>query len=349
MRFLKWTAIVLAILATGVWFAASFVVQNGAESFFANLAKQGRVAAAPGLSVGGFPTRMDLAMTGVKFLDPQTGEGWELPELHLSVPSWKPWHLTAELPASQTLTLTAESVPQEITVTSDGLAASVRVSPDIAVGLQEITAGGAALEAVSSLGWTVGAADLRARLLIDANDSRTYALTLDGRDIAPDASLARALAAVSLPDLPDLPVSDLPAKVESLTLAMQLHLTEPLHLTSAALNPQLTGLELQEMTAVWGPLKIAATGNLAGDAAGFAAGRIEIEITNWNRLPPLLAATGAVQPGVVTLISNGMKALAEEGGDPAVLKVPLIMADGRATLGPFPLGEAPRMARGPGS
>ena len=56
-----------------------------------------------------------------------------------------------------------------------------------------------------------------------------------------------------------------------------------------------------------------------------------------------------MQPGVVTLISNGMKALAEEGGDPAVLKVPLIMADGRATLGPFPLGEAPRMARGPGS
>lgn len=343
MRFLKWTGLVLVVLAVGIWFAASFVVKKGAEAFFANLAADGQLVAAPALSVGGFPLRMDLAMTGLHFVDPKTGEGWELPELHINVPSWKPWHMTVDLPASQMVTVTTEGAKQAIAVTSDGLAASVRVSPDLGASLQEVTAGGATLQAISSLGWTVGAEDLRARLLIDPMDSKTYQLTVEARNIAPDASLAVALAAVNLPDLP---VSDLPAMVDSVALMMQLHLTRPLTLTST-LQPELAGLDLQELTAVWGQMKLEASGGLAGDTKGFAAGRIEVQVTNWDRLPPLLAATGAVQPGVVTLISNGMKALAQEGGDASVLKVPLVMQDGRVSFGPFPLGEAPRMASGP--
>jgi|GEM_PF-421042 len=341
MRFLKWVGIILVVLAVGVWFAASWAVKKGAETLFATMAADGNLTSTPEVSVGGFPLRMDLAMVGLHFVDPMTGEGWEVPELHINVPSWKPWHVTADLPPTQTLTLITEAGKQAITVTSEGVAASVRVSPNSAVNLQEVTAGGAALQAVSSLGWTVGAQDLRLRLLVDADDPKSYAFTLDARDIAPDVSLAAALAAVQIPGLP---VSDLPAKVDSVAVVMQLHLTEALDLTGTASQSELTGLDLQEITAVWGPMTIAASGRLAGDAAGFAAGTIVVEVTNWDRLPPLLAATGAVQPGVITLISNGMKALAEEGGDPTVLKVPVVMEGGRMSFGPFPLGVAPRMA-----
>ncbi|MFZ1468687.1 MAG: DUF2125 domain-containing protein [Paracoccaceae bacterium] len=344
MRFLKWVGIVFLVLAVGIWFAASYALKKGAESVFAGLVQDGLVAETTDLSVGGFPTRLDLAMTGLNLTNPKTGEGWQAPSLHISAPSWAPWHVTADLPATQVLTVEANNAMQAITVTSDGLAASVRVRPDITANLQEITAGGAALQAASSLGWTVGAEDLRLRLLVDGQNSKIYALTLEARNIAPDASLATALAAVNLPDLP---VSDLPAQVDSVALVMQLHLTQPLDLTSA-LRPELAGVDLQALTAVWGPLQIAASGSLRGDANGFAAGQIDIAVTNWNRLPALLAATGAVQPAVVTLVSNGMKALADAGGDPMVLTVPLIMQEGRTTFGPFPLGEAPRMARGAG-
>ena len=343
MRFLKWVGIILVVLAVGVWFAASWALKKGAESLFANLVAEGQLAGPPGVSVGGFPLQMDLAMVGLHFVDPATGAGWEVPELHINVPSWKPWHVTADLPPSQTLTLVTEMGKQAISFTSEGLAASVRVSPNTAVNLQEVTAGGAALQAVSSLGWTVGAQDLRLWLGVDAEDPKTYAFTMDARDIAPDVSLAAALAAVQIPGLP---ASDLPAKVDSVKVVMQLRLTQALDLTSTVLRPELTGLDLQEMMVVWGPMTIAASGSLAGDAAGFAAGTIVVEVTNWDRLPPLLAATGAVQPGVITLISNGMKALAEEGGDAAVLKIPVVMEGGRASFGPFPLGVAPRMAAG---
>ncbi len=38
MRFLKWTAIILAILVTGLWFGASYFVKKGAEAFVADMA-----------------------------------------------------------------------------------------------------------------------------------------------------------------------------------------------------------------------------------------------------------------------------------------------------------------------
>lgn len=346
MRFLKWTAIILAILVTGLWFGASYFVKKGAEAFVADMAAKGMVAGTPGISVGGFPARMDLALSAVKFVDPKTGAGWEGAELHIFAPSWKPWQITAELPPSQTLTLPGMTGNQTVGVTSQGLTASVRVSPDTRLALQEVTAGGAALQATSSLGWVVGVGDLRAQLLVAAADPKAYALTLNATEIAPDPSLAAALAAVSLPDLP---VSDLPAKLESAHLALMLHMSTPLDLMATGTNPHLTGLDLQDLTAQWGPLKFAASGALAADASGHAEGRIEIEITHWDRLPALLVATGAVKPEIAPTIGNALKALAAEGGDPAVLRVPLVMEAGRMSLGPLPLGEAPMMTGATGS
>ena len=44
-----------------------------------------------------------------------------------------------------------------------------------------------------------------------------------------------------------------------------------------------------------------------------------------------------------------IRRLAAEGGDPAVLRVPLVMEAGRMSLGPLPLGEAPMMTGATGS
>ena len=225
MRFLKWTAIILAILVTGLWFGASYFVKKGAEAFVADLAAKGMVAGTPGISVGGFPARMDLALSAVKFVDPKTGAGWEGAELHIFAPSWKPWQITAELPPSQTLTLPGMTGNQTVGVTSQGLTASVRVSPDPRLALQEVTAGGAALQATSSLGWVVGVGDLRAQLLVAAADPKAYAPTLNATEIAPDPTLAAAPAAVSPPDWAG---ADLPATLERPHLGMQRHIATTL-------------------------------------------------------------------------------------------------------------------------
>jgi Uncharacterized protein conserved in bacteria (DUF2125) len=43
-----------------------------------------------------------------------------------------------------------------------------------------------------------------------------------------------------------------------------------------------------------------------------------------------------------------LAALAQQGPNPNVLALPLTMADGWMTLGPFPLGPAPQLRQQPG-
>jgi hypothetical protein len=54
-------------------------------------------------------------------------------------------------------------------------------------------------------------------------------------------------------------------------------------------------------------------------------------------------AAGAIKPDVAPTITGFLNAIATQGGDPEVIPLPLIFANGRGTLGPLPLGPAPRL------
>ena len=79
------------------------------------------------------------------------------------------------------------------------------------------------------------------------------------------------------------------------------------------------------------------------DDQGFAAGRVTVEVTNWNRLPAILVAAGVVKPELAPTVARGMQALAAQTPDTSVLSLTLVMENGRMSFGPFPLGPAPRM------
>ena len=86
-----------------------------------------------------------------------------------------------------------------------------------------------------------------------------------------------------------------------------------------------------------------ATGQVDRAADGFASGRIDFRIENWRQIPALVVALGLVRPEMGDAISRGVEALARDGGNPDRLDLPLIFADGRMSLGPLPLGAAPRL------
>jgi hypothetical protein len=67
-----------------------------------------------------------------------------------------------------------------------------------------------------------------------------------------------------------------------------------------------------------------------------------LKLTNWDRLPALLVALGAIKPEIAHTVANGLKAMAAQSPDPAVLALALDMKDGRMSLGPFPLGRGAR-------
>ena len=329
MRKLLWVLITLSVLWSGYWFVGAAVVRAGAEQWFADQAAQGITAEKTSLTVAGFPNRFDLTVEGLSLADPKTGIGWTAPFAQIFAMTWKPWHLIAALPPSQTIRLP----DQEIGLTSTRLMASARARPDMSVPLAEVVVDGSALQATSSQGWSLGAASLIFAVRADASRDAAYDVSLDVKGVAPDPEFLATLA----------PTSDLPPQIAVIRATLNARLSAPLDRHAGTTKPLLTGLEVQDVLLTWGDLGITAKGLIEPDADGYAAGRVEIQLTNWQRLIPLMVATGAVKPEVAPTVENMLKAMALQGGAEDVLTLPLTLAKGRMTLGPLPLGPAPLM------
>ncbi len=322
-------------LWSGYWFAGSSFLQRSAEDWFAAQARQGRVAETTGVRVAGFPNRFDLTVDGVRLADPATGIGWQAPFAQVFAMTWKPWHVIAALPPDQVITLPDQSVA----VTSDALRASLRVKPTLDAPLAAAVVEAGRLDLRSTAGWGHATGRLVASISADeevegAGDApNAYVLALDLADLAPDPAAIRLIAEAG----------DLPPRIAETRLRAVLALTAPLDRHAAQRTPVFAGLTLSDATIRWGEMTVTATGQIAPDAAGFAAGRIDVTITSWRRLVPILVAAGVVQPNLARTVETLLGGLAQETGNPDMLRLPLILADGRMLLGPLPLGEAPRL------
>ncbi|MCB6179171.1 DUF2125 domain-containing protein [Rhodobacter sp. Har01] len=337
MRLLGWLGGILAVLFGGLWFGGKVAIEKGAEAWFESQAAQGMTAEKTALAVTGFPGRWDLGVTGLRLADPASGAAWQAPDLHIFAQSWRPWHLTADLPAQQTVTLPGQTVA----VTGEALTATLGAAASTDLPLAEITVSGVRLDATSDAGWTLALGEFAVDLKLDpSRPPGGYRLDFDLAPLTPDPTIRAAVNAVVLPDLP---APDFPETVESAYGTLYLQYSAALDRHAAETLPQLDRIEIEIVNFAWGKLALAAKGAVEADAQGFASGRISLELTNWDRLPPLLVAGGAIQPGVGTTIGNMLKALAAQSPDPAVLALPLEMKDGRMSLGPFPLGPAPQM------
>jgi hypothetical protein len=335
MRKLLFLLVLATVLWSGYWFAGSTVLRQGAEQWFADQAAQGITAEKTALTVAGFPNRFDLTVEGVRIADPQTGIGWQAPFAQIFAMTWKPWHIIAALPPEQVVTLP----DQEVIVTSDTLRASVRTAPATDLPLAAVILEATSFSATSTAGWTVGAGRSVAALRADeevegvTDTPNAYIATLDIADLAPDPAVVTPIATEA----------GLPLTLSAVSILATATLSAPLDRHSGDAQPQLLSLNLGQALVTWGDLKVTAAGTIAPDAEGYAAGRIEVAITKWERLVPILVAAGAVKPEISQTVQNMLQALANEGGDPAVLKLPLVLEGGRMSFGPLPLGEAPSM------
>ena len=327
MRRLLVLLILAAALWSGYWFVGSTALRDGAEQWFADQTARGITAEKTNLTVAGFPNRFDMTVEGIRFADPQTGIGWDAPFAQIFAMTWKPWHIIAALPPTQTIRLP----DQDIGLAADNLRASVRARPETSVPLAMAIVESGAWQATSSQGWVLGAATLVASAAADPDVPAAYDISLDVADLAPDPVL--------LARLPD--AATLPPLVQMIRARINARLTAPLDRNAADTRPRLVGLDVSDVLIGWGDLSVTAKGLIEPDDAGFASGRIGIEIANWQHLIPLLVASGAVKPEVAPTVRNMLQAMAEDGGDPSILKLPLTLASGRMSLGPLPLGPAP--------
>lgn len=328
MRALTWIVVVVAALWGGFWFMASSAVQRGIEGWFADQAASGLVAERTGLRVAGFPNRVDVTVTGLHLANPVTGEGWRAPEVQVYAMSWKPWHLIAALPGGQVLDLPGQSV----TLDGTAMMASLELHPGTALGLYRLRADGQGVRLSSTGGWTLAATKVIAATEEDPSLANTHRIGLTVEEIAPDPGFVRALADPGLP-----------AIIPRLHLDAYATLTAPIDRFAGQSHPRLSGLDLKDLSLIWGPLTVKAAGKLVPDASGRAEGEIALTITDWRRAMKVIVAMGGLTQDQADVLSRGLETLANAGPDPDVLNLPLRAAGGRMTLGPLPLGPAPQL------
>lgn len=329
MRALLVTILVAAALWAGYWFVGSRALESGVADWFAAQEAQGRAASNAGVAVQGFPNRFDLTVTEPKVADPARGLSWEAPFAQVFAMTWKPWHVIAALPDSQTVGLPDQTVD----VSSSRLRGSLVVDPDTDLTLDRITLEGDNLRLASDRGWSTALARLLLATRRDAADASTHEVYLEASSITPDQNFRMGLKSIS----------DLPELIDRLRIDAKAGLSAPIDRFAGQTRPALQRLELREAALDWGKFSLTAKGAVQPDAQGIADGRIDIRVAPWRDLVPVLVAAGLVTAEVAPTVTRAMELLAQQGANPEVLEVPLVFAQGRMTLGPIPLGPAPRM------
>jgi hypothetical protein len=327
MRLILWLVALLALLYGGYWFAASRSFLAGTERVLAPLRAEGTVDYAD-LTLAGFPSRFDLTVTEPRLVSRDRGAEWRAPFLQIFALSYRPNRLIAVWPDQQWLDYRGLT----FSVTSQDMRASAAFGAARSLPLDH--AEFAADELV------IGTAPDRS--------VRAERTILASRRTEGPASHQVALVVTNLSLAPGLraaidPRERHPATLPSLSFDAIAELDRPLELGQDGRPPRLTALRAILFKADWGTMRIAAQGELARDADGFAAGRIEIEVRDWREVLALAVNGGLLDADDAARIEGGFQAIARESGDETVLRFPLVLKDGLTRFGIIPIGPAPRL------
>lgn len=326
MRALIWIVAALAALWGGYWFVGSRAAEATARDWFAQAEQGGAVAQYADLQVAGFPNRFDLTVSEPYLADPVQGIGWRAPFAQVFSMSWKPWHLIAALPETQTLDLPG----QRVAVTTTRMQGSLVLEPGTALALDQSALLAEEVALRSDLGWQLGWERLNLATRPDPGRADAHEVGLRITGFSPDPALIAALGG-------------LPATVEMIELNLIADLSAPLDRNAGATLPVVEALVLHEGIVRWGGLSLFAKGEVTPDVMGRAEGRIDLRLENWREAMAAAQAMGLIAPELERTVDTVLSGLAAQGGKGDVLELPLTFRNGMTSLGPLPLGPAPML------
>lgn len=326
--------LVCAALAWGLyWFVGAQATERGLAAWFDARRAEGWIAAAGSLETGGFPNRFDTTFKAVDLEDPDTGVGWSAPWFQILSLSYRPTEVIAVWPEEQELRLPRETVG----IASTRMIGSLALGATPALPLRRLVIEGAQAELASSRGWRaeVEAAQVALRETPRETGAPVYDIALSLNGFAPEsAELARLRALIGLPEV-----------IETLTTEMTVTFDKGWDITALEdRRPQPRVVEITDLSARWGDLALAGSGQVSVDETGIGTGEMALEVTNWRDIVALAEASGALPANRAPLVRGALETFASLAGDPERLDVPLRFSGGFVLLGPVPLGMAPRFA-----
>lgn len=311
---------VVATAYSAYWVVGSRTVNAGAQDALQQMQADGWTVAYDDLRTRGFPSRFDTTVTDLTLTSPD-GVTYTAPFVQAFALSYRPNRVIMAFPPAQTVTVGGSP----LTIASDGMRASGAVRANTALSFDEATL------VSDMLAISTEVAGIRMRDVLVAARA--------GEEASYD--LYAGLKTLTLPD--DLwqqmfPNGALPLSVDAVSVDATAVLSAPLDRSTQAVD--VLTLTLKQATLNWGDMSVTATGSLAADPAGFAAGQITVEAREAGKLLQGLVNVGAIDPGPAPTVENMMAALQDDTGK---MVVPLTFANGQVSWGFLPLGPAPRL------
>jgi len=325
MRALLLAAASAAALYAGYWFVGSRLVLDATETALDEIRAAGAGDYAH-VGLRGFPSRFDITVDEPRLQSADGSVAWAAPFFQTFALSYRPNRIIAVWPDSQTFRLRNE----EIALRTSDMRASAAFGFSTAVPLDHMALIATDGDLTSTAGWSATFAKLRFATE-RAEGQHAHRIGLAVSDLKPQVDgLPAAFTG--------------PGVTASLLLDGIVAFDRPIDRHAGRDGLAVRTLSATALDLAWGPVSISGKGDLAVSPDGYPAGRIDLEITGWRELPALLVATGAIAPAVARPLEGMMQGIARSSGDPEVLALPLIFRAGRISLGPVPVGRAPRLA-----
>jgi len=328
MRFLTILVITVSLLYSGYWFVGSRAVQNGTETALNDLRADGWIVEVGDVNTRGFPSRFDTTVSEVFLASPGDGFSYRAPFVQAFALSYAPYEVIAAFPPEQKVRFGL----QTIDVLSTDLRASAAVRTSTSAALDNVTLESADLSMVSDFGWDLAAKKVLAAMRQAASGDSTYDVFLDTDDVTLPKAITDAIGGQT----------PLPPQIASIEVDVQATLDKPIDrfaFEAGAVAPRPVTLKLRRLTADWGTAQLSGSGELSIAADGAPDGRVTLEITSWDQLIGALVALGVVEAGIAPTLQNMANTLAQGNES---LSVPISFQNGFMSVGPLPLGPAPK-------
>ncbi|ABD53954.1 DUF2125 domain-containing protein [Jannaschia sp. CCS1] len=334
-RLLIGTAVVGA-LGVIAWGGVAMVSETAATRWLDDRRAEGWVANVADISVSGFPLQFVTELQDVELADPDTGLAWSVASLEFRQDVHRLDRIEARWPAEQVIASPVERLTVEGSDDGDlHLIAALDVQPTNRFALDAVNAETGPLQVTSSAGWQTAWEQGSLTLHRVAETETTYDLVALATQMAPPDAWRNRLD----------PAGVLPAELDSATVRAIARFDAPWDMDAIeTARPQVTALELEDVSLQWGDMLFRATGALEVTPGGVPEGELAVRAENWSAMVDLASNAGVVPERFRGTAEAMLQMLAGLSGRPENIDTTLSFSNGRMLLGGvLPIGPAPSL------
>ncbi|AXI45341.1 hypothetical protein C1J03_04375 [Sulfitobacter sp. SK012] len=323
--------VALALLWGGYWWGVAAAV-NAALGNWADMRRsEGWSVAMSDPQQSGYPAAVKTQISTMSLARIDGRTALAIPEIALNVPLSAPLSPTMLLPA-QSVTITSPNVSARLDI--EGAQVKMALKPSRLAEVQQITLNMAPWQIARSGRPLLSSQGTVAAMVQNPDNDRIYAFNVDVDGLT--------LAELMRQNLRLPPAW--PETFETLELQMTVAFDRPFDRRSQPGDrPQPRRIELERAAATWGAIDLLASADLTVDTSGTPEGTLSLRADNWKAILDMLQATRIFDPRLRDQIENTLGLVAGLSGSSDTLDIEITFADGRMSIGFFPLGPAPKI------